>query len=191
MDAFSPSLVAFYVLSALVVALALVAVSASNLIRAAIALAFSFFAVSGLFWLLGSPFLAVVQLVVNAGAISIVTVFIVMMTHSRRTYLRGWSAVAAALVVTLPLAALLVAFGRDPSATEGPFVLGVERFGVELLSVRGRESILSSGERLVAETGAIVAFEVAALVLLGALVGAVVLARQAGSGETEERDADA
>lgn len=191
MDAFAPSLVAFYVLSALVVALALVAVTANNLVRAAVALAFSFFAISGLFWLLGSPFLAVVQLVVNAGAIPIVTVFIVMMTHSRRTYLRGWSAVVAALVVTLPLVALLVAFGRDPGTIEGPFVLGVERFGVELLSVRGRESVLSSGERLVAETGAIVAFEVAALVLLAALVGAVVLARQAGPGEAEGRDADA
>lgn len=180
MEAFTPSLTAFYIISGVTLALAILAVTTPNLVRAALALAFSFFALAGIFWLLGSPFLAVLQLVINAGAIPIVTIFIVMMTHSRSSPLRNRLAILWALLVTVPLALTIVWLVPTPLVgTQTPIVpLGVERLGVELLSARGVERTLSTGEVLQVQGGTIVAFEAVALVLLVALVGAILLARR-------------
>ncbi len=195
-------IVAFYILSALIVGLAVLAVTANNLVRAALALAFSFFSVAGIFWLLGSPFLAVLQLVINAGAIPIVTIFIVMMTQSRVSRLRSPLAAVWALLVAVPFAVGVLLF--LPSATVGtPLVpLEVEHLGVELLSERGRVVTLSDGGIVTVQSGAILAFEATALVLLVALVGAILLARredravrsrsvQQDSNQRELADADA
>lgn len=179
MEAFAPSIIAFYLIAAVVLALAVLAVTSVNLIRAALALAFCFFAVAGFFWLLGSPFLAVLQLVINAGAIPIVTIFIVMMTQSRVSYLRSpWVAVSA-LLVAVPLA--LVALVLFPQPTAGVAVvtpLSVEELGAELLSQRGDEVTLSSGEDLTVQGGTLLAFEMTALVLLVAFVGTIILAKR-------------
>lgn len=179
----TPALIAFYILSALIVGLALISVLASNLVRAALALAFSFFMISGIFWILGSPFVAVLQLVVNAGAIPIVTIFIVMMTRSR--YSRAsvpktlW-----AVVLCIPLA--FVAINYLPSnnvkqlgvtQTEQITPLSIEHLGIELLSIRGRTVTDSSGESYQTVTGSILAFEATAIVLLVAFVGAIILAK--------------
>jgi NADH-quinone oxidoreductase subunit J len=179
-EPFSPSVVAFYLVSALVLGLAILAVTSANLVRAALALAFSFFSVAGIFWLLGSPFLAVLQLVINAGAIPIVTIFIVMMTHSRRSALRTPVSALLALVLVVPLVAVLFAFVAPlPAISPQPFALGVERLGVELLRVRGQEVTLSTGETMVVEAGTLIPFEVVSVILLVALVGAIILARRA------------
>ncbi len=181
------ALVAFYILSALIIGLALIAVLASNLVRAALALAFSFFMLSGIFWILGSPFVAILQLVVNAGAIPIVTIFIVMMTRSR--YSRGslpktlW-----ALVLCIPLA--FVAFNYLGNTTAGQLgikqtqqitPLSIERLGIELLSIRGRtvtqHTGANEGEAYQTVAGSILAFEATAIVLLVAFIGAIILAK--------------
>lgn len=177
-EAFSPSLVAFYLVSALVLGFAVLAVTAANLVRAALALAFSFFSVAGIFWLLGSPFLAVLQLVINAGAIPIVTIFIVMMTQSRTSRLRTPVTALGALFLVLPLAAVLLAFALPLRAPAQPVALGVERLGVELLRLPGQTVRLSTGEVMVVQGGTLVPFEVASVILLVALVGAIILARR-------------
>lgn len=183
----SSALVAFYILSSLIIVFALISVLASNLVRAALALAFSFFMISGIFWVLGSPFVAVLQLVVNAGAIPIVTIFIVMMTRSR--YSRAtipktmW-----ALVLCIPLA--LAALNFLPNAATGSLSnsqtnqitpLSIERLGIELLSIRGRtvtqHTGANDGEAYTTIAGSILAFEATALVLLVAFIGAIILAK--------------
>lgn len=180
MEAFTPSLTAFYIISGVTLGLALLAVTTPNLVRAALALAFSFFALAGIFWLLGSPFLAVLQLVINAGAIPIVTIFIVMMTHSRSSPLRNRLSVLWALLVSVPLAVIILWLLPTPLTGTGSAIvpLSVERLGVELLSARDAVRTLSTGEVLRVQGGTIVAFEVVALVLLVALVGAILLARR-------------
>jgi NADH-quinone oxidoreductase subunit J len=197
--AFSPSLVAFYLICALVLGLAILAVTSANLVRAALALAFSFFAVAGIFWLLGSPFLAVLQLVINAGAIPIVTIFIVMMTHSRTSRLRTPVNALGALVLVVPLTAVLLAFvvALTPAAPR-PTALGVERLGVELLRLPGQTVTLSSGEVMRVQGGTLVPFELVSVILLAALVGAIILARRnettvrtQDAGQEEEPEADA
>lgn len=179
----SSALIAFYILSTLVVGLALLSVLASNLVRAALALAFSFFMISGIFWILGSPFVAVLQLVVNAGAIPIVTIFIVMMTRSR--YSRATVPKALwAIVLCVPLAIAAINFLPSTNVqklgvtqTEQITPLSIERLGIELLSIRGRTVTESSGESYQTVTGSILAFEATAIVLLVAFVGAIILAK--------------
>ena len=74
----------FYLIALGVLSAAIYSVTSTKLLNAALALALSFFAVGGLFFMLGAPFLGVLQVLINAGAIPIVTVFIIFMTQSRR-----------------------------------------------------------------------------------------------------------
>ena len=179
-------IVAFYAISAAVLVLAWIAVTNPNLVRAALALALSFFSLAGIFWLLGSPFVAVLQLVVNAGAIPIVTIFIVMMTRSK--YARALrSTLIAAITLALPFAAASLLF-FNPSALgmqASPSFLSVERLGAEMLSVRGRSLELSDGSSLEIQAGSIIAFEATAIVLLVAFVAAIIIAKRDDSESLE------
>ncbi len=192
----SPSLAAFYLIGTIAVGFAVVAVTSVNLVRAALALVFSFFTLAGIFWLLGSPFVAVQQLVVNAGAIPIVTIFIVMMTRSRSE--TGGNVIvplsAALLAVPAGLALLWLLSGPVGQA-DSITPISTERIGAELLSQRGAELELSTGP-LSVETGSLIAFEATAVVLLVAFVGAIILARRESSllkapPEAQEQHADA
>ena len=171
------SSLAFYMISAVVIAFAILAVITANLVRAALALAFCFFAIAGIFWILGSPFIAVLQLVVNAGAIPIVTIFIVMMTrsdYSKTIFSRIlWT---IPIVITLTLVALSTFLSINTINTRVT-PLSVEELGVELLSVRGKEVELRAGEVLIVQGGSVVVFEITAIVLLVSLVGSIILAK--------------
>lgn len=185
-----PSLAAFYIIATIAIGFAVVAVTATNLVRAALSLAFSFFTLAGVFWILGSPFVAIQQLVVNAGAIPIVTIFIVMMTRSRSEPLKKMTVPIVALLVAIPL--LIAALTFIPSPLGQPSTttaLSTEQLGAELLSQRGSELELSTGT-LTVQGGTILAFEATAVILLVAFVGAIILARREGTSiraETEEK----
>ena len=152
------SLVGFAVLAALIIAGALVVVLSENIIHAALALAFTFFFVAGLYVMLGSPLLAVIQFAVNAAAIPILTLFVIMTTRTRRAR----PAPAVFYLVALGLALVFLAglwgylgFGETKVWPHSPQGLGARLLSVTLLP-----------------------FEVASVLLLLALVGAVVLARR-------------
>ena len=181
MEPFSPSPLAFYLIALTAVAMAVLAVTSSNLVRASLALAFCLFSLAGIFWLLGSPFMAALQLLINAGAIPITTIFMVLMTHSRFSRLRSPLSAIAGLLVALPvLIASLVFVSSRATGGAQPTPLGLERLGVELLSQRGATHTLSTGETMIVQGGTIVAFQVAAVILLVALVGAIIIAFRPG-----------
>ncbi len=75
---------AFWSLSAVTVASALLVVFLRNIFRAALFLVLSFLAIAGLFVLLQAEFLAAVQILIYAGAISILIVFAIMLTGDVR-----------------------------------------------------------------------------------------------------------
>jgi NADH-quinone oxidoreductase subunit J len=175
------SALAFYVVSLVVVVTAMYAVSSPKLLNAALGLAASFFAIGGLYALLGSPFLTVLQVLVNAGAIPIVTVFIIMMTQSRIIKLKDTLSPVLALValgiIALPMFAFLFRF-RDSGAvvaTANP--VSTKQIGEILMG-----SPETTGQRM----GALLAFEVASVILLVAMIGAIVLAKR--DGETIKGD---
>lgn len=159
---------AFYVTAAGVLAGAWIAVSARNLFRAALGLALALFGVAALYLFLEAEFLAVVQLLVYVGAILTLIIFGVMLTaRIADPSLRRWNqqAGAAGVVALLVGAALVRALGQVP----WPARQGIIAPGVTLAEL-GRVIV----------TDYVLPFELLSLLLLGALVGAIYIARREG-----------
>lgn len=130
-----------------------------NVVHAAFWLLEVMMAVAGLFMLLSAGFLALVQVMVYAGAVSVLVLFTVMLTLRRRedavrSLDLSWSAGAIALAVLVASGAAIATF--RPVLPPAPAVTpGVEAFGRALFTVWA------------------LPFEIASVVLLIALVGAV------------------
>jgi NADH-quinone oxidoreductase subunit J len=85
-----PALI-FYLLAALILGSTLVAVTRRNLVHTVVYLVLSFFGTAMLFFLLGAPFLAVLEVIIYAGAIMILFLFILMMIRSETAPAAGLS----------------------------------------------------------------------------------------------------
>ena len=160
----SASLVLFYVAGALTLGGALAVVLTRNIVYAAFALLASLMGVAGVFLIAFAEFLALVQVLIYGGAIVIVILFSLMLTRIEDFRVlsdnRQWPfAALAALGVFALLAAAIV----------GTSVRTVERRSVDFETL---------GETLFVQWA--VPFEVASLVLLVALIGAIVLVRTSG-----------
>ncbi len=156
--------VIFILSAALIVASALKVVTTRNLVHAALWLISTLFGVAILFALLEANFLAVVQVVVYIGAIAIMFIFAVMLT--RREMLdkgpqlnAGWPMVAVLGVLT---------FG-------GLFAV-ISQFPTKQAAEITSDTLLALGNALVSPSAFVLPFEVASVLLLAALVGAVYVA---------------
>jgi NADH-quinone oxidoreductase subunit J len=156
----------FYAFAALAVASALVVVGQRNPIYSAFALIVTLCSLSVIFGLLGSPFIAALQVIVYAGAIMVLFLFVLMLLNVRREQdpperggrtLRG---VALALVTLLVLQAGAVVLRYERAAAAG--------FDA---STRRMAEVLFSPHFLYV-------FEATSVLILAALVGAVVLAKK-------------
>jgi NADH-quinone oxidoreductase subunit J len=136
-----------------------------NLFHAALSLILSLFAVAALFVLLGAEFLAGVQVLIYVGAVAILILFAVMLTQritSRNVKQYARAVVPAFLAVAglAAVAALVMLKVELPAAAPLPESSALEELADLLLSRY------------------LLPFEVISLLLLGALVGAIVLARK-------------
>ncbi len=77
----SLSVLLFGILSALAVASALVTILSKHPVRAAIALVFHFFMLAGLYLTLNAQFIAAIQVLVYAGAIMVLVIFVIMLLN--------------------------------------------------------------------------------------------------------------
>jgi NADH-quinone oxidoreductase subunit J len=156
----------FYVFAAIAVASALVVIGQRNPIYSAFALIVTLCSMSVIFALLGSPFIAVLQVIVYAGAIMVLFLFVLMLLNVKREEdlpvaggrtLRG---VALALVTLLVLqaGAVLARWQPVPAADFDA-------------STRRMAEILFSPHFLYV-------FEATSILILAALVGAIALARK-------------
>lgn len=107
--------VAFWVISAVAIAASIMVVTLRDIFRAALFLALSFMAVAGLFILLRAEFLAVVQVLVYVGAISILIVFAIVLVRDipgggKDNHIKVVAAIVAALLGAL---AIFVVFNSD------------------------------------------------------------------------------
>lgn len=162
----------FIVISGITLVASLIVVLDRNLFRAAVALMASFFGVGGIYVLLEAGFLATAQLLVYIGAISILVIFAIMMTRRLMQTVESpfnsqpiWGA-AAAILAFLVLAVILI---QTWPSSEYP---GPPAVGAEIL--RGNVSEL--GQLLVRPDAYVIPFEVASVLLLAALIGAIVIA---------------
>ena len=143
-------------------------VSTRNLIHAALWLISTLFGVAVIYALLNANFLAVVQVVVYIGAIAILFIFAVMLTRKdmrdQGTQLnKGWWLSALLSVITFAgLAAMLWGWeGMSRTATDLP---------------PGFDSMNELGTALISPNAFVLPFEMASVLLLAALIGAVYVA---------------
>lgn len=159
------SVAAFYLLAFVILGSAILVVMLRNLVHCVLWLAVSFLAVAGIYVLLDADFLAVVQILVYAGAICIMMVFAVMLTQRKDMKSSSlfnsqfWSAGLVAFL-TAVLSAYLA-------------VRTVWISNVMPVPPRTAEEIAT-----LLLTRYVIPFEVAALLLLVALIGAIILARE-------------
>ena len=164
----------FYVFAAVALAASLVVVGQRSPIHSVLALIASFGALAGLYVLLGAPFAAVTQIIIYAGAIMVLFLFVVMLLNAPGEDPLA-DGLAAGSSVTRYTGALLSA------GLVIELVWALTRFGDAAIGKRNVDSTvdLSSvadiGRRLFTEYG--FAFEVTSILILVAMLGAVVLAR--------------
>ena len=158
--------IVFYVSAAVAIASAVVVIAQRNPITSAFALIVTLCSLSVIFGLLGSPFIAVLQVIVYAGAIMVLFLFVLMLLNVKREEdapgrgghaLRG---VALALVTLLVLQAGFVLLRSEPGPAS-PFDASTHRMAAILFSPHF-----------------LYVFEATSILILAALVGAVVLARK-------------
>jgi NADH:ubiquinone oxidoreductase subunit 6 (subunit J) len=155
----------FYVIAALAVAGGLGVVFMRSTIYAALFLILSLLAVAGVYVLLASEFLALVQVLIYGGAVTVLLLFALMLTRASdlpETMVGAqWPVAGAASTLLLGLLIAATATTDWPGDSAGQ----ITRIPFEEL-----------GDALFRQWA--VPFEIASLVLLVALVGAIILARQ-------------
>ena len=163
------SLILFYIAAALVLSGGIGVVVTRNIVYAAFSLLVSMMGIAGVFLLAFAEFLALVQILIYGGAVVIVILFALMLT--RIDDFRDISDNPnrpLAFVVSLVLFAMLVVSLAKTPTPEGD---------------RSTVSMVELGESLFTDWA--IPFEVASLVLLVALVGAIVIVRRDASDEEQ------
>jgi NADH-quinone oxidoreductase subunit J len=174
--------VIFWVFSAVAVAAAFLCITRKSPVASALWLVLTLFAIAGLFVLLDAFFISVLQVVVYAGAIMVLFLFVIMLLNLGRSGpgdLKGWLGRIVAGLLGLGLGVqiwLMVSAVRGPEGFQGQtaaFALP-DGYLASLAAERGAVPLV--GEPLLRQY--LVPFEIASVVLLAAIVGAVVLAKR-------------
>ena len=185
--------VVFWILGIVAIGAALGVVLTKDLFRAALLLVLVFVSVAGFFVLLNAEFLAVVQVLIYAGAISILIIFAVMLTRDvQRGNLPNRLQVPAVLFAALLLSALVVvAIDTDWNLIPEDVQEKVSLVQTSAVAIIETEDLESSGFTTGAEQAAakeagladlligdfVLPFEAVSVLLLAALIGALVLMR--------------
>lgn len=153
----------FYFVAAVTVVGALGVVTARSVVHSALFLIVALVAVAGLFILLTAEFLAIVQVMVYGGAVTILILFAMMLTRARDATgsLNGPQAPFAAVAALTFMVTSIVAITTTKFPNEGEQinVITVDQIGNSLFTTWA------------------IPFEIASLVLMVALIGAIIIAR--------------
>jgi NADH:ubiquinone oxidoreductase subunit 6 (subunit J) len=155
----------FYLLATFTVACALGVALSNNIMYSAFALMGTLLGVAGTFVMLGADFLGVVQLLVYVGGILVLTIFAVMLTH------RIADVNVSNRAVGRPLAVLLV-------GAIGWWMIKVGTAASWVVKESGTPEPTTYGIGTAFLTDYVLPYEIASLVLLVALIGAVVVSRK-------------
>ncbi len=158
----------FYALALILLYAALSVITTRNPVYAALFLVLAFFTAAGIWLLLEAEFLAITLVLVYVGAVMVLFLFVVMMLDINLDRMREgfWQA----LPVALPVGGLM--------AVEMVMIVGVNNFGAEkVLAPAAKPADYSNTAALgrVLYTDYLLAFELAAVVLLVAIVAAIAL----------------
>lgn len=157
--------IAFWIMAIIVIVAALAVVFLRNVFRAALALVLCFITVAGLYVTLSADFLAAIQILVYVGAISVLIILAIMMTRD-------------------------VQKGSPSNRMKLPaFIVAVVVLGIMIYTVISTAWQVSAEEpltpttaplalKLFSENGFILPVEIAAMLILAATIGAIVIARE-------------
>jgi NADH-quinone oxidoreductase subunit J len=170
-------LIAFYVLGAIAVIASLAVVGQRNPMHSVLWLIASFGALAGLYVTLDSPFAAVTQIIVYAGAIMVLFLFVVMLLNAPREDVSGPYGPSYVSLSTGPRRVFLVLC----AVLIGELIIALKQLPTHVLtqSTANEHSVSSVQAIGVALfTDHAFAFEVTSVLILVAMVGAVVLAKK-------------
>ncbi|WP_421998458.1 NADH-quinone oxidoreductase subunit J [Reyranella sp.] len=174
---------AFYVFAFIVMASGAMVVVSRNPVYSVLFLILAFFNAAALFVLIGAEFIAMILVIVYVGAVAVLFLFVVMMLDINITQLREgflkYLPVGALIGVVL-LAEILLALG----------VLGSHESPVAVLSQAGPQVLPIDNTRAIGRvlyTQYFYLFQVAGLVLLVAMIGAIVLTLRTRPGVRRQR----
>jgi len=157
--------IAFWVLAAVIVVAALAVVTLRNVFRAAISLILCFVGVAGIYITLSADFLAVIQVLVYVGGISVLILLAIFLTRdvpegSQSNRLR----LPAFLMASILLAIMVFSVMNTtfPVSSQKPI----------------EQTTGALGQMILGDSGYILPLEIAGVLLLAAILGAIVMARE-------------
>lgn len=157
--------IAFWVLAIVAIASALAVVTLRNVFRAALSLILCFLAVAGIFITLSADFLAAVQVLIYVGAISVLIILAIMLT---REVERG--SLYNKLVVPVLISAILFF---------GTVTFAMLKTSWPLASLPPEEPTTAAlASKLFGEDGFILVVEIAAVLLLATIIGAITIVKE-------------
>jgi NADH-quinone oxidoreductase subunit J len=164
--------IAFYTLAAFILGFAVLVVTTKDTVHSVLFLVLDFLFVAALYVLLSAPFLAVIQVLVYAGGIVVLYLFVVMLVNLKRPpeahqdpHRRSKLGMALSAAVLVELA-IIVASGYARAAA--PTVPAAA------LPVTGNTEQVG----WLLYTSYLIPFEIASMLLLVAMIGAIVLAKR-------------
>ncbi len=161
----------FYFLSALALISAILVITRRNAVHSALALIVTLLAIAGLYLMLYAPFVAGVQIILYAGGIMVLFLFVIMLVNLERAqkekqFNKQW---LVAIVAAGALGLLFVKVFTESKAVAGL----VQQPLAQLAETSNTQQV---GIALYGNY--MLAFEIASLLLLVAIVGAVVMAKK-------------
>jgi NADH-quinone oxidoreductase subunit J len=166
--------IAFYTLSAFILGFAIMVVTTKNTVHSVLFLVMNFLFVAALYVLLGAEFLAVIQILVYAGGIVVLYLFVVMLVNLKRPpeahqdphrMTRLGFGMSAAVLLEL---GMIAAYGATAPAAR-PAVAATAA-----IPVSGNTEQVG----WLLYTSYLIPFEIASMLLLVAMIGAIVLAKR-------------
>jgi NAD(P)H-quinone oxidoreductase subunit 6 len=160
-------IVSFILLSAMILGASLGVVLLTNVVYSAFLLAGTFISAAGLYLLLNADFVATAQVLIYVGAVNVLILFAIMLVNKQQDFepiTRGWIRKAATAVVCVGLFALL-----STMVLATPWAISTQ-------VAAGDDGIVVIGKHFFSDF--LLPFELASVLLLMALVGAVILARR-------------
>lgn len=163
--------IVFYAFATAAVVSALMCILSKSPIASALWLVGTMFNLAGIYVILHAQFIAALQVLVYAGAVMVLFLFVIMLLNLGRssTDLRGPAAVAAAIALVGSLAVVLLSLSGTRLSTFAPGLAG---------------AVTQESPNVVADLAGpmfaryLIPFEVTSILLLAAIVGAVVLAKR-------------
>ena len=166
--------IAFYTLAAFIIMFGVLVVTARNTVHSVLFLVANFLCVAVVYVMLAAEFLAIIQILVYAGGIVVLYLFVVMLVNLKRppeaapdTRRQSRLGFTIAAVMLAEIAAILVYSAARPASA-------VAASAGQALPAGGNTQVVG----MLLYTEYLVPFEVASMLLLVAMIGAILLAKK-------------